>query len=80
MNLKMSNYSSTELIWAASATALIGVFTYFTVSVFLLRRKYAHIPGPPANGIMGFYFGNLFDLAHNLKVKKQVTSDLTLEW
>jgi hypothetical protein len=76
----MLNYSETELLLAASFTALIGYLTYFTVTIYILRKKYAHIPGPPANGLIGFYFGNLFEISHNLRVKKRVTSQLTLDW
>ena len=77
---EMFNYSETELLLAASFTALVGYLTYFTVNIYILRKKYAHIPGPPANGLIGFYFGNLFEINHNLRSKKRVTSQLILDW
>ena len=37
----------------------IVLFVYFTVKIYLLRRKFIHIPGPPTKGILGFYLGNI---------------------
>lgn len=31
-------------------------FIYFTVKLYLQRRKFRHIPGPPANGYSIIFF------------------------
>ena len=51
-----------EFVLAGLATAVVSYFSYYTFKIYLLRQKYKHIPGPPANGILGFYFGNLFEI------------------
>ncbi len=51
-----------DLAISCLLTVLVGLFSYYTLKKYLLRQKYKHIPGPPANGIIGFYFGNSFDL------------------
>ena len=56
-----------------------GWFAYYTVSVYLKRRKYRHIPGPPTKGIFGFFAGNFLDIAQGLKEGK-ILSDLQYEW
>nr|QVK45600.1 cytochrome P450 [Brachionus paranguensis] len=32
---------------------------YKTYSIYAIRKKYSHIPGPKTKGILGFYLGNL---------------------
>ena len=51
-----------EFVLAGLATAALSYFSYYTLKIYLLRQKYKHIPGPPSNGILGFYFGNLFEI------------------
>ncbi len=29
------------------------------------QKKYRHIPGPPADGIFGFFFGNILEIKSN---------------
>ena len=41
---------------------LICNIIYYTIKIYNLRKRYAHIPGPPANGIIGFYLGNLLEI------------------
>lgn len=38
-----------------------------------------HIPGPPTNGILGFYFGNVPDFLKNRETKR-VNNDLIGDW
>ena len=51
-----------EFVLNGLATAVVSYFSYYTFKIYLLRQKYKHIPGPPANGILGFYFGNVFEI------------------
>jgi hypothetical protein len=62
----------------ASIIALI-YFVYYTIKVYFVRQKYQHIPGPPADGLIGFYTGNVFDLIKSYKTGK-VYGDVQLEW
>ena len=47
-----------DIIISSALTILVGLFSYYSLKKYLLRQKYKHIPGPPANGLLGFYFGN----------------------
>ena len=69
-----------EFLKAGLFIAVISYFSYVTLKIYNLRRKYAHIPGPPAKGIIGFYFGNFFEIISNETVNKKVTNDLVLDW
>jgi hypothetical protein len=69
-----------EFLTAGLLATAIGYFSYVTLKIFNLRRKYAHIPGPPTKGIIGFYFGNFLEIIYNEKVNKRVTNDLVLDW
>ena len=51
-----------KLFLAGISTILVGYFTYYTLKIYFLRQKYKHIPGPPSNGILGFYFGNILEI------------------
>jgi hypothetical protein len=35
---------------------------YYITKTYKNRRRYKHLPGPPADGISGFLFGNLFEI------------------
>ena len=67
-----------------ASTALFGaIFTCFvckTVDIYLKRRKYRHIPGPPIHGILGFYLDNYlnakFAEKENVKFMDLVHSNL----
>ena len=52
---------------------------YKTGKIYLVRRKFRHIPGPGTNGIIGYFFGNTSDI---LKLKKEgkVFVDFLTEW
>ena len=47
-----------DIIISSALTILVGLFSYYSLKKYLLRQKYKHIPGPPANGLLGFYFGS----------------------
>jgi hypothetical protein len=56
-----------------------GFCLYKTVKIYRLRKKYSHLPGPPANGLLGFYLGNLREAIKAINEKK-VLSDLMHQW
>lgn len=51
----------------AALASLASYFAYYTLKVYLVRRRYAHIPGPPTKGILGFYLGNIYEFGECLK-------------
>ena len=69
-----------ELILTSLFTVLAVCVGYYTLKIYNLRKRYAHIPGPPANGLIGFYLGNVIELYRNEKINKKVNNDLILEW
>jgi hypothetical protein len=52
---------------------------YKTIQIYLLRRKYRHIPGPPANGLLGFYLGNVVDMPKYISNQK-IYNDFIFDW
>ena len=64
---------------AFSVTILTILFSYYTFTIYKLRRKYEHIPGPPTKGILGFYFGHLFEF-FKLTKEYKVNNELVIEW
>ena len=64
------------ILLAGSCTSFLA---YWTVSTYLQRRKYRHIPGPPTRGIKGFYLGNAPEIIENLN-NGGMFSDLLLKW
>ncbi len=68
-----------NIIISSAFTTLVGLFSYYSLKKYLLRQKYRHIPGPPANGLLGFYFGNSFDL-FNKKRQGIELIDVFTEW
>ena len=69
-----------NLFYAGLATATsCMLFLYKSVKIFKLRQTYKHIPGPPTNGIFGFYFGNLDLIIKNTNDGK-ILADLVVEW
>jgi len=51
---------------------------YYITKTYKNRRRYKHLPGPPADGIGGFLFGNLFeliDLSKNGKTFCEIQAD-----
>ena len=75
----ISSLSLSKILLPGLASAITGVFTYYTLKIYFIRRRYRHIPGPPTNGILGFYFGHGYELKKNLE-KKRVNPDLFLDW
>jgi hypothetical protein len=68
-----------DIIISSALTILVGLFSYYSLKKYLLRQKYKHIPGPPANGLLGFYFGNTLDL-FNKKRQGIELIDVFTEW
>jgi hypothetical protein len=63
-------------------TFLIGctsIFAYWTLRIYLNRRKFRHIPGPPTKGILGFYFGNMTEVLAGLR-NDELFNDIVLKW
>ena len=56
-----------------------GFFIYKTLKIYIIRRKYRHVPGPKTKGILGFYLGNL-DEAIRVLNEGKIFSDLMNEW
>lgn len=75
----ISSSSLSKMLLPGLASAITGVFTYYTLKIYFIRRRYRHIPGPPTKGILGFYFGHVYELKKNLE-KKRVNADLYLDW
>jgi hypothetical protein len=65
-------------VLSLAAVSGLGFFTYKTVQIYLMRRKYQHLPGPSCNGILGFYTGNIGLILKYLRDKK-IFSDLILD-
>ena len=59
---KMVQSLNYKLFFACLTTASVSYFTYYTLKIYFLRKKYKHIPGPPSKGLLGFYFGNLYEI------------------
>nr|AHL88993.1 cytochrome p450 3049B1 [Brachionus koreanus] len=56
----------------------LSLFAYKTLKIYLLRRKYRHIPGPATKGLLGFYLGNVLDIK-NLP-KNKIFPELVADW
>lgn len=56
----------------------LSFIVYKTLKIYLLRRKYRHIPGPKTQGILGFYLGNVIEIM-NLP-KSKIFPDLIADW
>ena len=68
-----------KLFLTGISTTLVGYFTYYTLKIYFLRQKYKHIPGPPANGILGFYLGNVLE-ANAARRDNRMLIDLISGW
>ena len=68
-----------QYVVSAFVSLLIGVFTYYTVKIYQLRQKYKHIPGPPANGLIGFYLGNTPEIVRKKREGKDLV-EIWIEW
>nr|QUF59387.1 cytochrome p450 CYP3049E1 [Brachionus angularis] len=58
---------------------LLISFTYLTLKIWLMRKKYQNLPGPKTKGIIEFYFGHYFTLNKYTKNDK-IFSELFREW
>ena len=67
-----------KLFLAGISTTLVGYFTYYTLKIYFLRQKYRHIPGPAADGILGFYLGNVLE-ANTARKENRMLLDLISE-
>lgn len=68
------------LVILACVFAIFLVFlAYKTASIYNLKQKYKHIPGPKVDGILGFYLGNLSQFSEALK-KNKPTPELYCDW
>ena len=63
------------VLFLGSCTSL---FAYYTLKMYLKRRKYRHIPGAPTPGIGGFYRGHIRDIFEATK-RDETIWDLLLE-
>ena len=66
------------LIWTFLG-AVFTLFFYKTIDIYIKRKRYKHIPGPSANGILSFYLGYLRDVLSADKNDIMFT-DLLHEW
>ena len=64
------------LVAAGLSLSYLG---YKTVEIFLNRRKYRHIPGPPTKGLLGFFIGNLVEFTQAMSDGKLI-DDVFFEW
>jgi hypothetical protein len=63
--------------------ALVGISVGYIIfrvgKIYILRRKYKHIPGPPTKGIFGYFFGNVLETFEWVK-KGKIFPDFLFEW
>lgn len=70
---------SLKIISEVLAALAIGYVGFKTLQIYFLRKKYSKFSGPPTNGILGFYIGNLPDIINCFKNKK-IMNELFSEW
>ena len=70
--------SSADLI-LISTGSLACFISYKTLKIYLNRRKFRHLPGPPTKGIFGFFLGNLDQIVATMK-SGRILADLTSDW
>ena len=66
------------ILFVAICIGLVIFFLTKTLKIYSLRKKYRNVPGPPTNGILGFYLGNL-DLALKVLKEGKIFADLMLQ-
>nr|ATW72320.1 cytochrome p450 CYP3049E5 [Brachionus calyciflorus] len=66
-------------IFLSLSSVLIGLFTLKTIKIYLIRRRYKHLPGPKTNGIIGFYFGQYFEIVNHVS-NQNLQHELHLKW
>jgi hypothetical protein len=69
-----------NLIISSLITISTCYFAYYTYKIYKLREKYKHLPGPPTNGILGFYFGNTFQVVSMIRSKNIMLIEVMEEW
>jgi hypothetical protein len=69
----------TQTLLLVSFGSTVAFILVKTIKIYYLRKKYNHLPGPPANGLLGFYLGNLSHAVQVMKEKK-IFSDLMNQW
>jgi hypothetical protein len=52
---------------------------FYIIKTYQNRRRYKHLPGPPADGISGFLFGNLFEIIE-LSKKGKPFCEIQADW
>ena len=67
--------------WVATSivTVVVGAAAYSTLKIYMARRRHAHIPGPPTQGLLGFYFGHTFEIVR-AKDNQICFLDICDEW
>lgn len=58
---------------------LLFLWAYITLKIYRERQRFKHIPGPSTHGILGFYIGNLAELAQ-LEKHGKLLADKYVEW
>lgn len=51
---------------------------YKTIHIYMVRRKYRHLPGPATRGLIGFYMGNTDIILKHMKQGK-ILADLLID-
>lgn len=59
--------------------SFVTFWTAFTINILYVRRKFQHIPGPKANGLLGFYMGNFMEIVRIIKSGK-IFPDKLADW
>ena len=72
-------FAKESVIAVSISGAVLAYFFYISYDIYVKRKKYRHIPGPPANGLVGFYLGNLREIATSIG-NGVMYSDLINEW
>nr|UOU03252.1 cytochrome P450 3049C1 [Brachionus rubens] len=63
----------------ALASCCLAILSYAVIKQYYKRKKYCHIPGPPTNGILEYFFGNYNSILNCLRNDK-IIPDLYVEW
>nr|UOU03249.1 cytochrome P450 3049E2-1 [Brachionus rubens] len=61
------------------SAVLVGLVAYKTFKIYLMRRKYKHIPGPKTKGILEFFIGQYITISKYTSQNK-VIGQLQQEW
>nr|UOU03248.1 cytochrome P450 3049E2-2 [Brachionus rubens] len=61
------------------SAVLVGLIAYKTFKIYLMRRKYKHIPGPKTKGILEFFIGQYITI-NKYTSQNKVIGQLQQEW